>query len=143
VTTEYAYFLEGRSPLTRRYYLTITTDSLTRQIKRLASHESFPCTLPALQDLIDVPDDWTAYIDLQIPAEDGLRSFFESILLMDRHSTGMVEWALAPSHTPTATRWAVLSATWSPASSCGRNRGRSFDENYYARYCRRVRSRRY
>jgi hypothetical protein len=91
-------------------YLTIATGSLTRLIEELARHEDFQCTLPSLQDLIDTLDEWTAHMDLQIPAEEGLRLFFESILLLDQNSMGLIEWALAQSLTPPAARWAVLRA---------------------------------
>jgi hypothetical protein len=91
-------------------FLKIATDSLTMLIEGLASQEYFPSTIPALQDLINILDDWTAHMDLQIPAEDGLRLFFEAILMLDRNSTGIVDWALTPSFTPAATRWAVLRA---------------------------------
>lgn len=106
--------LEDKSDTTSetkdKNHLTIATFNVTRLVQELTNVKDFERALSSLQDLIRALNEWSSYTDTHIPAEKGLRSLFESILLLDQLSPTLVEWSLAPSQTSVVTRWLVLSA---------------------------------
>lgn len=93
----------------RRDHLVVVTTMIANLAQDLeALTERSEAVLSSLKSLNLELDDWSRRVDTTIPPESILRSFFESILLMDNHTETLTRWALSESSAPADTRWEVL-----------------------------------
>lgn len=93
-------------------YLATLTKALVNLRDHLSNSEEidFKITLLSIQDLVCLLDenDWSA--DSRIPSETCLRSFFQSVLLLDQQSRDLIKQALSSMAAGAKERFLVLDA---------------------------------